>query len=82
MANLDELKKHAQKLGVPVNSAVYKPTTEAWVELQITEYELHRRIREEERHRREHRLWIAALVSAGIAILAAIAAWLPLILKR
>ena len=81
MAQFDELKKQAEKLGIPVNSGVYKPRTEAWNELQITEYELHRRIREEERHRREHHLWIVALISAGVALFAAVAAWLPIFLK-
>ena len=67
MAEYDDLIKRAEQLGVPVNSGVYKPS------LQITDYELHRRIREEERHRREHHLWIVAVISAVIAVLAAIA---------
>jgi DNA-binding IclR family transcriptional regulator len=64
-------------------SGTYKPKTEAWDELAITDYELHRRIREEQRHRREHRLWIVAVISAviaflsaAIAFLSAVAAWL------
>ena len=58
MAEYDDLIKRAEQLGVPVHSVVYKPS------LQITDYELHRRIREEERHRREHRLWIIAVPAA------------------
>ena len=81
MAEYDDLKKRAEQLGVPVNSGVYKPGHEAWNELQTTDYELHRRIREEERHRREHRLWIVAVISAVIAVLAAVAAWVPIFVK-
>ena len=77
----DDLMRRAEQLGVPVNSGVYKPTTEAWNELQITDYELHRRIRDEERHRREHRLWLVAVASAGIAVAAALAAWIPIFVK-
>jgi len=81
MAKFDELKKQAERLGIPTNSGVYKPNTQAWTELQITDYELHRRIKAEERHRREHHLWIVALVSAGIAVLAAVASWVGLFVK-
>jgi hypothetical protein len=83
MPKHDDLIEQAKKLGVPINSGTYKPKTEAWDELAITDYELHRRIREEQRHRREHRLWIVAVVSAVIALLSAliafvsaVAAWL------
>jgi hypothetical protein len=81
VAQYDDLKKRAEQLGLPVNSGVYKPKHEAWNELQITDYELHRRIREEERHRREHWLWIVAAISAVIAVLAATAAWVPIFVK-
>jgi hypothetical protein len=64
----------ARKLGLPTNSGVYKPTTEAMNEIATTEWELHRRIREEERHRREHNLWIVALVSAGASAVSALVA--------
>ena len=81
MAKYDELKSRAEELGIPLNSGVYKSNTERVNELQITEYELHRRIRNEERHRREHCMWIVAVIAAGIALLAAIAAWVPIFLK-
>ncbi len=71
----DDLIKKAKKLGIPTNSGIYKPTDAAWNELAITDYELHRRIREEQRHRREHRLWIVAVISAATALLSAVAAW-------
>ena len=76
MAQHDDLIEQAKKLGVPISSGIYKPKSEAWNELATTEYELHRRIREEQRHRREHRLWIVAVISAVIAFLSAVAAWL------
>jgi hypothetical protein len=68
--------RKAEQLGVPISSGIYKPKTEAWDELAITDYELHRRISEEQRHRREHRLWIVAVISAVIAFLSAVAVWL------
>ena len=80
-----DLIEQAKKLGVPISSGTYKPKTEAWDELAITDYELHRRIREEQRHRREHRLWIVAVavvsavfafLSAVITFLSMVAAWL------
>ena len=82
MAEYDDLKNKAEKLGIPTNSGVYKPRTEAWTELAITDYELHRRIREGERHRREHRLWIIAIISAAISLLAALATWWPVFLEQ
>jgi len=82
MAEFDSLKKRAEELGIPVNSGVYKPNKDAWSELQITNYELHRRIQEEERRRREHRLWIVAALSAAIAVSSAVAAWLPIFLAK
>jgi hypothetical protein len=51
-------------------------------EIEITDYELHRRIVEEERHRREHRLWMVALAAAVFAGLSAVAAWMPILCTR
>ena len=76
MAQRDDLIKEAEKLGVPINSGLYKPNAQAWSELAISDYELHRRIREEQRHRREHRLWTVAVFSAVIAVLSMIGTWL------
>ena len=75
MAPFDELLNEAEELGIPTNSGVYKPKFEAWTELQITEWDLHRRIQEEKRARREQRLWIVALVSALASFISAAAAW-------
>jgi ferric-dicitrate binding protein FerR (iron transport regulator) len=79
MAEHDDLIKRANALGIPTNSGVYKSAHDAWNELAIDDYELHRRIREEERHRREHRLWIVAVIAALAAVASAIGAWLPAI---
>ena len=76
---IDQMLKEARELGIPTNSGVYKPQSEAWSELQITEWELHRRIEEEKRHRREHRLWIVALLSTMMALISAMAAWWPIL---
>lgn len=81
MAEFDDLIARCKQLGVPINSGLFKPNSEPWTEIQIENYELHRRIREEERHRREHRLWIVAVISAVIAVLAAIASWVPIFVK-
>ena len=75
MSNFDKLLAEAKKLGIPINSAVYKPMSEAWTEIQISEYELQRRIKEEQRNQREHKLWIIAVISAVASIISAIAAW-------
>jgi len=71
----DQLLKEAERLGIPTNSGIYKPKSEAWSELHITSWELRRRISEEKRHRREHRLWIVALAAAISAALSATASW-------
>lgn len=81
MAQRDELMKEAKKLNIPISSGVYKPKTEAWNELEITDYEIQRRIREEQRHRRENRLWIVAVISAFIAVLSMIGTWWAVICR-
>jgi hypothetical protein len=82
MAAFDDLLAEAKKLGIPTNSQAYKPKSEGWSELQITEWELHRRIKEERRHRREQKLWVVAVISAIAAVVSAIGAWLPAILHK
>jgi hypothetical protein len=76
-----DLIKRAERLGIPVNSGVYKPRSEAVDEIAITDYQLHQRIRDEQRHRREHRLWLVAVGSAIIAVLSAVAAWISVFIQ-
>jgi hypothetical protein len=52
MPKFDELMSQANQLGIPTNSGVYKPKSQAWDELKISEWELLRRIKDERRHRR------------------------------
>jgi hypothetical protein len=82
METYDQLLNEAKRLGIPTNSGMYKLRAEPWTELQIGEYELHRRITQEKRHRRENRLWLVALVSAIAAVVSAIGAWAPLFWKH
>lgn len=80
MALYDKLLAQAKELNVPTNSNVYKPQADAWHELQISEYELHRRIKEELRNQREQKLWMVAVISAGASVVSALTA-LAAILK-
>ena len=76
MANTHEaLVQKAKELGLPTNSGIYKPKDQVWSELEISDWERYRRIQNEERHRREHRLWKVALISMIFAVLSALAAW-------
>ena len=79
MAAFDNLIAQAKALGIPTNSNVYKPISDAWTELQISEWELHRRIKEEQRNQREQKLWIVAVISALAAVISALAAWAAVI---
>jgi hypothetical protein len=63
MPSRDELLRQAKDLGLPVTSGIYNPAKEAVTEIETTDYELLRRIREEERHRRDGKLWIVAAVA-------------------
>jgi hypothetical protein len=66
-----QLEARARELGIPTNSGIYKPMSETWKELAITPSELHRRVREEERHLREnslHQLAVDANENAKSAI--------------
>jgi hypothetical protein len=79
MAKFDDLMARAKELNIPTNSGVYKPRDESWAELQISEFELHRRIQEEERHRREHKLWMLAVFSAVVSVISAAVALVTVI---
>tara|TARA_R110002074_G_C12445403_1_gene658065 strand:- start:575 stop:835 length:261 start_codon:yes stop_codon:yes gene_type:complete len=82
MAKFDELKAEAVKLGIPTSSGAYKPKDQAWGELAITEWELHRRIKEEQRHRRESKLWVVAVVSAAASVVSALVALCALLILK
>ena len=82
MSDFNKLLEKAKRLSIPTNSGVYKPRSEAWNELQITEYELHRRIEEEKRHQREQRLWVVAVVSAIASVVSALAAWAAILANQ
>jgi hypothetical protein len=78
----DELRRRCEELGVSTSGGVYKPKSDAWVELaEASAPELQRRIREEERHRREHNLWVVAVIAALASTLSAAAAWLAILSK-
>ena len=77
----EDLVRRAEKLGLPIDSGVYRPSNQAVTPIPVADYELHRRIREEERHRREHRLWIVAVLAAAFAFPSALAAWVPVLCK-
>jgi len=79
MKSFEDLLKEAESLGIPTNSGLYKSKSDSVAELQITRWELHRRIKEEQRHRREHRIWIVALVASAAAVLSAMASWAAVI---
>ncbi|HZH08114.1 MAG TPA: hypothetical protein VEY69_15690 [Lautropia sp.] len=69
--DLARLTARAKDLGIPTNSGIYKSKAEGWNEMDITPEELHRRIREEERHLREgelHRLAVESNKNAKDAI--------------
>lgn len=72
-----ELVERAKQLGVSIyrEDANVPIGTDPIIAPVVSEFEIQRRVMEAERHLREHRLWIAAVVSAVIAFLSAIAAW-------
>lgn len=67
----DELKRRADELGVPrLDNA--SPTLQ---NERISEINLQNRVMEAERHIREHRLWVVAVVSMLISLVSVSAAW-------
>lgn len=72
----DALLERARELGVITDSD--QPVNipgQGTVLLRAADYEVQRRVIEAERHRREHRLWIVALLSAIASVISAVAAW-------
>lgn len=82
MDSYDALLMKAKELEIPINSGIYKPKSDAWSQLNITEYELHRRIKEEQRNRRDSKLFWIALLSTFASILSAAAALLAVYLGK
>lgn len=78
----DALQTRARKLGVIAtgDECINVPGT-GTVALAVSDYELQRRVIEAERHLREHRLWMVALISAAASAISAIAAWLAFTCK-
>lgn len=76
----DELQKRAEQLGVAIETdqSVLVPGR-GNVSRIAEDYELQRRVLEAERHMREHRLWLVALISAVASVVSAVAAWLAVI---
>lgn len=78
-----ELVERAKQLGVCIyrddaNVPIGQSSIMAPV---VSEFEIQRRVMEAERHLREHRLWIVAVISAAIALVSAIAAWAAVIFQ-
>lgn len=72
----EALMKRAQELGVNTDSGNFVNIAgKGSVPLPAPEYEIQRRILEAERHIREHKLWVVALVSAIASVISAVAAW-------
>lgn len=74
MSQYESLLKEAKELNIPTQSGIYKPKHEAWTPIEITEYELQRRINEEKRHIREHKIYKLAFASSIASIFSAFAA--------
>ena len=72
-----ELVERAMELGVYIyrDDANVPIGTNPVMAPIVSEIEIQRRVMEAERHLREHRLWVVAVVSAVIAFISVIAAW-------
>jgi hypothetical protein len=74
-----DLIKRAKELGVVIDtgkeSGVKFDDGEETMQ-RAPEYEIQRRVLEAERHVRDGRLWIVALVSAAASLVSAIGAWI------
>ena len=75
----EELRKRAKQLGVAMETdqSVLVPGS-GNVPLIAEDYELQRRVLDAERHIREHRLWLVAVISAVASVISAFAAWLAI----
>jgi len=75
----DALKRRAAELGVSIASGeIMNVGGQGSVSIPAHEHEIQRRVLEAERHLREHRLWIVALISAVASVVSAVAAWVAI----
>lgn len=76
-----ELVERAEQLGISIyrEDANVPIGTKPIMAPVVSEFEIQRRVMEAERHLREQRLWIVAVISAVFAIVSAIAAWAAVI---
>lgn len=78
----DALRMRAEELGVvTTGDGLVTIPGKGTVSLPAAEYELQRRVLEAERHLREHRLWLVAMLSAAASGISALAAWAAILLK-
>lgn len=66
-----ELEKRAIELGIDITGPLITPSKGK----RVDDHELQRRVIEAERHIRESRLWLIAVISAGASIISAITAF-------
>lgn len=78
----EALQTRAKDLGVILTGEQYVtiPGTGS-ISLPVSEYELQRRVMEAERHLREYRLLLIAVISATASAISAVGAWLAVIVK-
>jgi hypothetical protein len=75
----DALERRATELGVSIASGeIMNVGGQGSVSISAHEHEIQRRVLEAERHLREHRLWIVALISAIASVVSAVAAWVAI----
>jgi hypothetical protein len=75
----DALMQRAAELGVNIESGeMINVAGRGMAPIQAHEHEIQRRVLEAERHLRDSRLWIVALVSAVASVVSAIAAWVAI----
>jgi hypothetical protein len=75
----DALKRRAADLGVSIASnEIMNVGGKGSVSISAHEHEIQQRVLEAERHLREHRLWIVALISAIASVVSAVAAWVAI----
>lgn len=77
------LRNRAEKLGLVFerNLEQFDDDRGSYIAPGTPEDKLQRRVMEAERHQRESRLWIVAVVSMIISLLSAFAAWLAVLTR-